>query len=428
MYPEPPRRSDSAKYSSSSLPKRPALSPIAFDEFKGSVGLPNFVVEPLHRESSATSGTVPPLSSYSSAVSKNNVNMSSTATGYIANEFNGHYRHPDGTNSMINLTNFSNTHPIPPKKDASRSFKEKVSEPKGTDFQTDVATFPKKEKSLSIENAQAVSVDDFMVKLLRLDGESTLDRQTSQDRIYPRKAYLPLNIDGQKESIHDLLKVTLLEAEELPEDKFYPPKSHDIDQQLKSSREVYDKPLEREPSITAPPRGSSNFAFKADRSSTLNSSSSSLGSSESRSSNISNRGQKKDIQQIIYQNSSKSLPAPLQIYTQHQYTNSNLGSIYDSELSLPLSNQSPILEKSATVDSASSSFDQLSISGDSARSIALGTEGYRPTFQTLRRNKSLKEESSQENLPAIPSDAAFSEMKENVKRSNNQTAQFDFAK
>jgi hypothetical protein len=288
MYPQAPQRTDSSKY----VADNKSIPNSSLNDFRQSWGQLNFVVEqpqisehpqqpqqpqpPNSKQSQqqmnqAPTAAVPPLSTYSPDSSPPKMTKSKS--------FQSHTRHSKNTNGNtygIDLGSYSNTPPISPTRSASLNVvKDKV-------FNNDTESrLPKKEEGYtSLERKSEYSMHEFLSKLQRFDGELMADTGKLQDVKY---SYLySINAESQKvipvekenvqkrdsyslktsdydpalkdlrcqssitlqnqrnykintESMNemfDLLKVTLLESEQVPQNSFQPPKIDDIDPDL----------------------------------------------------------------------------------------------------------------------------------------------------------------------------------------------------
>lgn len=454
MHPQPPKRSDSAKYSSVSHSKGHAQTQGSLEEYHRSFGqLPNFLVEPSQQKKNPiVAGIVPPLSSYSPTASP----VGKVSTGYMAKEFQSHSRHPNGSTSMINVAYYANTPPISPRKYSLNKVIPKASESKlGNGLEND-ASCPKMDEFIGFDNESEYSVDDFIAKLLRFD-ETTIERKGSKNRKFSRKQLPNLNDDSYKDSLNELLRVSLLEKEELPKRSFKPPKSCDFDPEFK------DRTAKK-----IPPRNSSRIFSESLESFTLQP----IDTSQAQLLPSVSENRNPTEMNALPITPEKSLAGKSLIQGSKSITSSsNLPpiSVIPVEVVSPIimevaspnpievASPSPIdvfpntvdgilpspveAEKNAAVNLTSysdgksvysiSNFDRKSNSTESSSSSSfsvVGVDVVKPTFQTLRRKRASKDQSFAESTEYIPSDASFAEMKITAKKSNNPQVQFDFAK
>lgn len=472
MQPQPPKRADSAKFSGHSSSYVQPLHSI--EGYRSFGQLPNFVVESsLGNLSSAVGTIVPPLASYTPTTPPVKLsgsgmpNAFQSHNGYMSKDFHSDNRHMSGITSMTNLTY---TPPNSIKKNAIDKVLPIVPETikvHKVQVQNVLQPEPKLSKKSQNSKESEFSVDDFISKLLGFD-EATMDRSHSKNRksFYPK----PDDNDINKGSLNEVLRVSFLDEEKTYK-SFAPPKSVDFDPEMKDrasnvvparrdSGSISEKYFEKEylaaseVDFCPPTRFDSEMKDTELYQVPLR--------TYSRIYKTSGRNDAYQVPSVDGSISSSSTPSPVE--TSNNFTNSSLsntrlsfGPYIPSDVEKSPSAFSPTLLSVSPVEdivmspmesdkfSMDDSFSEIdkysSVSSSvkldrtisttdssSSSSASVVVENYKPTFQTLRRNKSAQDESFARNTQYIPSDASFADMKATAKKENNPQVLFDFAK
>ena len=384
MVPQPPRRTDSAKFAVLS-PSAALMSRI------GNLSSKSLPLTPLSSDDTFISNGIPPLSSYlQQSTPDSSPHSIAAASGYVASQ--GFQSHARQNNNFASILNLSINNPA-----ISNKINSTVTlTSQGKTAESEIKVSKNDHDYLESAKNSEYSVDQFMSKILSLDYETSLGGNLSSpmyEKVYTETNY---NDDSRKDKLSDVLKVTILDTNENYNRDFCLPRSADFDAGLKKDLNLHNwalSPSNKELTI-APPRRTDSTK------------------------NLETQMVNEDIISSSTTISQGNIPKSL---TSQEET--PVLAYAPSVISLEGSTFTSDIEISDSMSSVN--YERTSSNTDSSVSSTIDVK---PTFSTLRKKPRDGNVKNIGSFKSFSSDVEFHEMRKQVKKSNNPQIQYDFAK